>query len=148
MLRRTRLPADIRARLPRLADALRDDPGVVAVYLFGSLARGSEGPLSDVDVAILLADPVDPAEFGRLELAYTGAVLTALGTDEASVVILNTAPLALRHRVIRDGRVLLDRTPRARREFAVRSEGLYLDFKPVLDAYDDELLRQLQHPHA
>jgi hypothetical protein len=75
-------------------------------------------------------------------------VLEALGIDEASVVLLNTAPLALRHRVIRDGRVLLDRAPDRRRDFETRSECLYLDFKPVLDAYDRELLRWLREPVA
>ena len=30
-----------------------DPHGVIAVYLFGSFARGSEGPESDVDVAVL-----------------------------------------------------------------------------------------------
>jgi predicted nucleotidyltransferase len=148
MVKRTRLPADIRARLPRLADALRGDPRVVAVYLFGSLARDAEGPLSDVDVAILLAEPIDHAEVPRLALDYTDSVLKTLGTDEVSVVMLNTASLTLRHRVIRDGQVLLDRAPVRRRDFEVQSQSLYLDFKPVLDAYDDELLRQLQNPSA
>jgi predicted nucleotidyltransferase len=94
MLPRPRLPADTRPRPPRLADAFRTDPRVVAVYLFGSVARGTEGPLSDVDVAILLAEPIDAADASGLAVEYTTAVLGTLGTDEASVVLLNTAPLA------------------------------------------------------
>jgi predicted nucleotidyltransferase len=148
MVGQTRLPPDIRARLSRLVDAFSGDPRVVTVYLFGSVARGTEGPLSDVDIAILLAEPIDSAEAPDLELDYTDAVMRALGTDEVSVVVLNTAALALRHRVIRDGRVLLDRAPAQRRDFEVRSESLYLDFKPALDAYDEALLRRLQHPSA
>ena len=31
---------------------------VVLAYLFGSYARGQAGPLSDVDVAVLLNDPI------------------------------------------------------------------------------------------
>jgi uncharacterized protein len=142
-------PADGHPFAPAAACGnLSDDPRVVAVYLFGSLAREAEGALSDVDVAILLAEPVDPAEVPRLALDYTNSVLRALGTDEVSVVVLNTASLTLRHRVIRDGQVLLDRLPTRRRDFEVRSQGLYLDFKPVLDAYDDALLRRLQDPPA
>jgi hypothetical protein len=74
--------------------------------------------------------------------------LATLGTDEVSVVMLDTAPLPLRYRVIRDGLVLLDRCPTARRNFEVQTQSAYFDFKPALDAYDDELLRQLQAPRA
>ena len=148
MIRRARLPADVRQRLPRLAEVFRDDIRVIAVYLFGSFARGTEGPLSDVDIAILLEPATNPDKLATLTLHYTQAVLAALGTDEVSVVVLNTAPLPLRYRVIRDGLVLLDRSPSLRRDFEVRTQSAYLDFKPALDAYDDELLRQLQAPPA
>src|ERR1700681_2023078 len=39
-----------------LIETTAADPGVVAAYLFGSLARGTAGPLSDVDVALLIRD--------------------------------------------------------------------------------------------
>jgi predicted nucleotidyltransferase len=148
MIRRAPLPADIRHRLPRLAEVFRDDVQVAAVYLFGSFARGTEGPLSDVDIAILLEPRIDRARLAALTLHYTQAVLATLGTDEVSVVMLDTAPLPLRYRVIRDGLVLLDRSPTARRDFEVQTQSAYFDFKPALDAYDDELLRQLQAPRA
>ena len=148
MIRRAPLPADIRHRLPRLAEVFRDDVQVAAVYLFGSFARGTEGPLSDVDIAILLEPGIDRARLAALTLHYTEAVLATLGTDEVSVVMLNTAPLPLRYRVIRDGLVLLDRSSTARRNFEVQTQSAYFDFKPALDAYDDELLRQLQAPRA
>ena len=44
------------------------------------------------------------------------------------------------------GEVLVDNDPAARLDFEVRSENLYMDFRPLLDAYDDELLRQLTAP--
>jgi predicted nucleotidyltransferase len=98
MIRRAPLPADIRHRLPRLAEVFRDDVQVAAVYLFGSFARGTEGPLSDVDIAILLEPGIDRARLAALTLRYTEAVLATLGTDEVSVVMLDTAPLPLRYR--------------------------------------------------
>ncbi len=148
MVRQGRLPTDIRDRLPRLADVFRDDPRVIAIYLFGSYARSTEGPLSDVDIAILLEPDTDRAIHEALAIDYTNAVLSALRTDEVDVVVLNAAPLPLRHRVIRDGVLLLDRAPATRRMFEVQALSSYLDFKPVLEAYDAELLRQLQGQSA
>lgn len=43
--------------LERAAAVLAEDPRVLAVYGFGSRARGEAGPRSDVDVAVLLAGP-------------------------------------------------------------------------------------------
>jgi predicted nucleotidyltransferase len=37
-----------------LKKRLDKEPDVIAAYLFGSVARATAGPLSDVDVAVLL----------------------------------------------------------------------------------------------
>ncbi|RLC56366.1 MAG: hypothetical protein DRI80_16390, partial [Chloroflexota bacterium] len=45
------------AYLPQLHDLLARH-GVVLAYLFGSQAEGTAGPLSDVDIAVLLGPEV------------------------------------------------------------------------------------------
>jgi predicted nucleotidyltransferase len=146
MIKRHRLPADIRARLDRVAERYSGDSRVVAVYLFGSFARGEEGPLSDVDLAMLLDRRTPRADLASLTLSYLAELNSILGTDEVGFVVLNTAPLTLRHEIIRTGKVLVDNDPEARLDFEVRTEDLYMDFRPALEAYDDELLRQLTAP--
>ncbi len=61
-------------------------------YLFGGLARGRVSPLSDVDIAIYLADGADIAQE---KLETLGKLNELLKTDEVDLVILNTAPLIL-----------------------------------------------------
>lgn len=41
---------------------LDEDPAVLFAYLFGSLARGTAGPLSDIDIAVCLKEETDFAE--------------------------------------------------------------------------------------
>ena len=54
--------AGIRKRLEDLVETrYRPDPNVVAVYLFGSFARGTAVPGSDVDLLILLHQDTHPA---------------------------------------------------------------------------------------
>jgi predicted nucleotidyltransferase len=143
MVKREPLPADIRARLAGLGEHLRTDPQVVALYLFGSFAHGTEGPLSDVDLALLLDPAVPRAPFARLTLDYLTAINRLLGTDEVSFILLNDAPLTFRYEVVRTGKILIDNHPELRLAFEVRTEDLYMDFKPAIDRYDEELLRQL-----
>ena len=42
--------------------------------------------------------------------------------------------------------MLVDNDPEERLKFEVHTEDVYMDFKPFLDAYDEELLRQLSAP--
>ena len=111
----------------RLRHLLADAPGVLAAYLYGSHARGRAGPLSDVDVALLLDTTND--EDRRLEL--TAAIAHAVAPARADVVILNDAPLPLAYRVLRDGTVLVSRDDQARVEHWVRTVDRYLDMAPA-----------------
>ena len=148
MVKRDRLPADIRTRLPRIAEHFRCDQRVVAIYLFGSFAHGNEDALSDIDLGVLMDPTLPGAERRRLEIDLIGDVTHLLGTEEISFVFLNEAPLTFRYEVIRTGQVLIDNDSRTRLDFEVRSEDLYMDFKPALDAYDDALLQQLTATHS
>ena len=143
MIRGKRLPRDIRDRLRLLAQEFERDSSVIALYLFGSFARGEEGPLSDIDVAVLADRSMLSQRVGDPVVEYLGRINRVLGTDEVSFVLLNEAPLVLRYEVIRGGQVLVDNRPRARLDFEVHTEDLYMDFRPHLEAYDEELLRQL-----
>ena len=118
----------------RLKTFFEDDPrGAVAVYLFGSVARGESGPGSDIDVGVLFAtDP--PATLGAPQFALEAAMERRLGSP-VQVVALNRAAADLVHRVLRDGRLVLDRDRAARIRFEVRSRNEYFDLAPIRRLY-------------
>jgi predicted nucleotidyltransferase len=107
--------------------------GLVAAYLFGSAARGTAGPRSDVDVAVLYGR-TPPATLEGLPLDLEGRLERLLGCP-AQVVVLNRAPVGLVHRVLRDGVLLLDRDPRTRTRFEVRARNEFFDLQPILARY-------------
>lgn len=110
-----------------------DPRGAVAVYLFGSEARGTAGPRSDVDVAVLL--PASPAATLTAQpYALEDDLAAALGR-RTQVVVLNTAPADLVHRVLRDGDLILDRDRSARIRFEVLARNAYFDLLPILERY-------------
>jgi predicted nucleotidyltransferase len=53
-----------------------------AVYLFGSVARGQDGPHSDLDLLVVL-DQFDPAEVVGLKVRVVRAVRTPVPFDVA-----------------------------------------------------------------
>ena len=80
---------------------------IVLAYLFGSLARGQETGLSDVDIAVLLEDL--PTDLLGFTLKLMDELSVILG-DRVDLVFLNEAPPLLRHQLIKH-RLLIDETP-------------------------------------
>jgi hypothetical protein len=122
-------PLDRKAR-EALARSL-DRPEVIAVYLIGSQARGSAGPLSDVDVAALHLPGLTSRQRLDLRLDLAARAGEALGTSEVDVVLLNGAPPLIRQRALHDGILLVDRDPAQRIRFAVRTINDYVDTEPL-----------------
>ena len=104
-----------------------------AVYLFGSVARGEGGPDSDVDVAVLYGRPVE-AGLAGLKLALAGDLETRLGR-RVDLVVLDSQPTDLVHRVLRDGRIVVENNRSARIRFEVDARNEYFDILPVLQRY-------------
>jgi len=105
--------------------------GVGLGYLFGSVAAGREGPLSDIDVAVLPVAGVDSAD---LEDRLGDALCRALGAENIDLVMLDAAPAHLSYRVVRDGKLLVCADRAALQRFVTRTVMEYLDFKPVREA--------------
>ena len=88
MIRFNRLPDNILELLPAAAQYLENNPKTVFAYLFGSLAKRAPSPLSDVDIAVYLADNL---YFKDDKLNILGNLMNILQTDEIDLIILNAA---------------------------------------------------------
>jgi predicted nucleotidyltransferase len=111
-----------------LTRALTPQTAIVAAWLFGSRARGTQRPDSDVDVALLMdRDPTDRNDPPwELQARLSGE----LGL-EVQLVVVNRAPADLVRRVLRDGVLLIDRDRARRVQFEVRKRNEYFDMTPV-----------------
>ncbi|MFO0981321.1 MAG: nucleotidyltransferase domain-containing protein [Planctomycetota bacterium] len=116
-----------------LARLVPEQPGLAAVYLFGSVARGTPGLDSDVDVGVLLeCNP--PRTLEGLGIDLADDLSRKLG-QRVDLVVLNRAPVDLIKRVLRDGILLVDANPSRRIAFEVRARNEYWDLQPFLERY-------------
>lgn len=109
------------------------DDRIAAVYLYGSVARGTDSSNSDIDIGILLRT-APSGELNDLRFTLEGDLERVLG-QRTQVIVLNDAPPDLLHRVLRDGRLLVDRDRAARIRFEVRARNEYFDLVPILKRY-------------
>ena len=110
--------------ITRLAEPIE---GISALLVFGSRARGTQRPDSDLDVAVLPSVGDDPKARRRLQTELTVALADLAPAGRVDVVLLDEAPDLIRQRVLETGRLLLCRDPVAFRDLRVRTMREYGD---------------------
>jgi predicted nucleotidyltransferase len=112
------MPGMIHDLASQVLAALEALPGIDAIVLFGSRARGAGRPDSDLDVALL---PSAAPELDRRRLISAAAVALAhlAPGGRVDIVLLDEAPELLRHNVFATGSLLLCRDARRYRELRV-----------------------------
>lgn len=125
MIKNKKLPENILDFLPQVVDILKNRQKVVFSYLFGSLARDKVLPLSDIDIAIYLKEGVD---LDQEKMSILQNLIDLLGTEEIDLVLLNTAPLTLKARIVENKKILVDKEPFLRHSFESLVLREYFDF--------------------
>jgi predicted nucleotidyltransferase len=125
MIKNKKLPENILDFLPQVVDFLKNRQKVVFSYLFGSLARDKVLPLSDIDIAIYLKEGVD---LDQEKMSILQNLIDLLGTEEVDLVLLNTAPLTLKARIVENKKILVDKEPFLRHSFESLVLREYFDF--------------------
>ena len=114
---------------------VRLDEDVLAVFLFGSVARKEQTPLSDMDICLVLmpqSTPFEPLEPYRKRLGY-------LKYTPFDIQIFQQLPLYVRRRVLKEGQVLFVRNETLLYELAFRTAQAFEDFKGIYAFYLEEV---------
>ncbi len=126
-------------------------PEVELAYVFGSRVTGNYRDDSDLDVAVLLNRMVfrhEKARFRWLKsfLAACGQVLPPEFLD---LVLLNQAPVVLKYRVLRDGRLIYAKSSSSKVNFFIRTLQEYRDsayYRELFCRYRIRRLREGKRP--
>lgn len=132
------IPADLAQKLK--------DIGVSALYLFGSRAQDTEGPLSDYDIAALMRQEGhargDEA-YERLYDLLSPLCPRTLQNDIIDIVFLRDASLELKFHVLRYGKIIFDSDPMARLRFEEQTTLAYCDYRPLLNMFDRAIFARI-----
>lgn len=118
-----------------LKNRLRHYPEISAAYLFGSAAKQRSGPLSDVDLALLLVPETSHSHALSL-ICDVASDVQELFQKEGDVKILNHLrlhDLPFLYEVLSTGKLVFERDRQHHRSFVADAIMAYLDFQPVYE---------------
>ena len=136
-----KLPPDVMDRIPGLISRISKDKEIVALFSFGSLARGDLKPLSDLDFGILVSPGLDRKQKFDKHLELIGVFNDHFETDEVDLVLMNDAPVRFSHSIIKSGKLLFCSDSGVLKDFIEKTVKLYLDFRYFRDEFDKEFLK-------
>lgn len=124
--------------LKQIKKALEADKNIVFAYVYGSVGR-REKDASDIDIAIFLKKvPINT-------LIYEHTISTKLeraAKKPVSARIINTMPLLLKSRVLKEGRLIFSSNRKKLLDFETLLMGDYLDFSRLMNEFDEKRLER------
>lgn len=109
----------------------KEQPAIMAAYIFGSFAKNRAGKSSDIDVAVLL-DETQSQSFSILSFI---SVLEKSLKCRVDVVVLNRAGEVLKYEVRRSGILVFERSSDIRKKFEIKGQKTYEDFLYLHNRY-------------
>lgn len=117
--------------------------GVKVAYLFGSYAKDTYGPLSDIDFAILLSNK-DKENYLEKRLFFINELMKILHKNELDVILLNEASPALRFNIIKSGKLLYVENEKERIDFESQTIIDYIDTNSLREEYNEYLFKNIK----
>ncbi|MDN5308916.1 MAG: uncharacterized protein PWP14_310 [Methanolobus sp.] len=129
--------------LPILREFFRAEDDVELAYLFGSVAEGKAGALSDIDIGVYLAGTMTKAERGLRRIELISGLTVLLGTDRVDLLVLNDTPPVLSFEIIRPNVLVFERDSSLKVDVEQRIMSVYLDWKYYEDRLNRNLLKRI-----
>lgn len=133
----------MRQELQRITDYFSQRPEVRTLFIFGTFDTPFEREDSDIDIAVLVNPSIRKEVLESLKNEYYSAS-TGFSLKCVDIIILNSAPVFLKHRILKTGRLIIDRDPQYRRRFTARAIQEYLDYSFIEDVYFNEMGKRLR----
>lgn len=124
-------------KIEKLLEKCQNDDQILAVILFGSVARGEHKPDSDIDICLVLIPQKKPYE----NILLSDKRIEYLGQFDLDIQIFQQLPIYIRQRVIEEGKILLVKNEDMLYEVAFRMIKEFEDFKHIYNDYLAEVAK-------
>lgn len=122
--------------------AILREAGASTAYLFGSRARGDEGPTSDYDIALLLREPGHAVATFELQTELVLSLAKVLG-GPVDVVMLHQAGPTLRFEAVCRGQCLFAPDEQSRIDYELKTRREFEDYRHIQSFYTQAMKERL-----
>ncbi len=116
----------------RLYGAIKKDKEIIAVFLFGSYARGER--YRDIDLCLILDKKYNNLKMAKKRLKYS-----SFAPNNIDIQIFQQLPIYVRKRVLKEGKKLLCKNEDALYDIAFATMKEFGFYKKIYDAYLDSM---------
>lgn len=114
----------------KLKEFLEKDPNISFAFVFGSAAEGRLRKDSDIDLAIYVTKELEPLEYLKLPTK-----LSDLIKREVHLIVLNKASSLLRHRIMKERKILFIKDFDTYAKFREKTMTDYEEYLYISDNY-------------
>jgi predicted nucleotidyltransferase len=117
---------------------------IIAAYLFGSRAKKAKvGPLSDYDFGIQISKKVPETKYSDIQIQIATELMHTIHCNKTDVVVLNNAPLLLKHQIISTGKLIYNKEPAERALMVFDTLAKYLDWQYFENLFSTSLIKKV-----
>jgi uncharacterized protein len=125
----------LKQKVHKIAPLIFEGTPDLFAYLYGSYAKGSPHPFSDLDIGIFV-EGLPTGDCLRLELSLSLKMDELLDhAVQSDVRVVNLLPLSITGRILTDGELIYSRAEDERIDFETRVRMAYFDFLTVSQQY-------------
>jgi predicted nucleotidyltransferase len=115
--------------LMKIVRELKKKKVVEAIYIFGSYAKGTQLPFSDIDICVVTHKGIP---------LYTKAGLLSGSSERIEISAFWDMPVYIRYRILSQGKSMFIRNPDFMNRVTAETLREYFDFKPVIERFSRE----------
>ncbi len=117
-----------------ITNILKKDKNIILAYIFGSFAKFKNSNFKDIDIAIMLRKESRGLEKLTLLNKISSKIENKIKYP-IDIVILNQASIALKHQIIKNGKLLFEKKHRLAYKFIIETITKYLDYLDILNFF-------------
>lgn len=125
----------MKEELKRIRKALKKENGLRFAYIYGSLGRG-ERDFSDIDIAVFSDKYLNSPNY---EIGLSKRLGRLVGKP-VDIRIINSMPLLLKSRLLKEGKLIFSRNRKKLLNFETNLISEYLDFSYLMREFDKKRL--------
>ncbi|MEJ2307011.1 MAG: nucleotidyltransferase domain-containing protein [candidate division WOR-3 bacterium] len=116
---------------------------VVIAYVFGSLVKNKISSLSDIDFAVYLDEDLSDKKKYNIYMELLNNLISVLG-DKIDLVLMNSSELLMNFNIIREGKVIFERSETEKVLVESKIMNKYLDINYYHKRHVDIQLKRME----